>query len=111
MSGPQAQCPTCSELISFRRVAFSLVPPRVDCPKCGTSLVGFKFVRLPPIPFLVGSLALGLVVGIAFGAVITLLSRDWPYSYRFILLGVALAAGALVVGLNRKVLFRDKSRS
>ena len=110
MTRPVPACPTCSEAIGYRSVAFRLFPPGVQCPRCGTSLSRSKFVRLPARPFVLVSVMLGLAVGVSAGIVVTLLSRDWSYSNRFLLLGVALAVCALVIGLSRSVLFKGRRR-
>ncbi len=106
MASAEKSCPHCGAPISYRKVSLGVFPPRVTCPSCGRSVGSVRLGGLPPYPFLVAALALGLVVGILFGAAITLLSQEWSYTARFSLLGGALVGGAIVVASSRNLLHR-----
>ena len=108
MATPQKTCPNCSAPVSYGTVHFGLFPPRVTCPRCASPLSGLSFISLPSLPFLYVSLGLGLAVGAGVGLAITALSRDWSYTYRFIVLAVTIVGGALFVGLSRKVVTRQR---
>ena len=103
MATPQNKCPNCSAPVSYGTVHFGLFPPRVTCPQCASPLSGLSFIRMPSLPFLYVSLGLGLAVGIGVGFAITVLSRDWSYTYRFIVLASTVLGGVLFVGLSRRV--------
>lgn len=101
MSNDTRQCHNCGRTVSLRRAAISLFPPRVTCPHCGATLLSVGPVKIPPRLFLTVSLILGLAIGIGIGVVVTLVSRDWPYSSRFGLLAAALIATIILAGVPK----------
>ena len=92
MARSRSVCPSCSAPIDYRSVDIGLFPPRISCPRCQTTLAGISLLRLPSNLFLTVSIALGLAVGVSIGALVTVLSRDLDFKYRFILVAVAAVA-------------------
>ncbi len=100
MSTPTQKCPNCNESLRFDTVDLKLFPPRAICPNCGATVSNtLLFARVRAPRFVYVSLILGLLVGVGFGVAITLLSRDWSYSYRFSLLAITLILGVIIIPL------------
>ena len=110
MARSRSECPSCSAPLGYRTVDIGLFPPRVSCPGCQTSLSGINLLRLPSNLFLTVSIALGLVVGISIGALVTVLSNDLDFKYRFMLVAIA-AVAVVVITLVRTSFFRRREDS